>query len=183
MKRLMQILVFGALPALAMAGGDHAGGHGNDDAGHSHAAPAHRHEGAASGNGHEDEAHEHRNSAGRPGDPARATRTVEVTMHDSMRFDPAELKFKAGETVRFRVHNMGKIRHEMVLGSRKEIEEHAEMMRRMPAMEHSDPNMISLAPGEHGELVWQFDQPGSFDFACLVPGHLEAGMTGRIEVK
>lgn len=60
--------------------------------------------------------------------------------------------------------------------------EHAGMMLKMPAMTHADPNMIPLVAGQQGELVWQFTRPGEFDFACLVPGHLEAGMTGKISV-
>jgi len=91
-------------------------------------------------------------------------------MDDSMRFLPDQLKFKAGETVRFVMHNKGRIRHEMVIGSVDELQEHA------------DPNTITLAAGESGDLGWQFDKPGSFDFACLVPGHLEEGMTGKIEI-
>ncbi len=127
--------------------------------------------------------HEAQADAGRPGDPDRVGRTVEVTMNDTLRFDPAEMKFKAGETVRFVVRNAGRIRHEMVIGSEAELAEHAAMMRANPAMQHADPNMIWLAPGQQDELVWQFGRSGAFAFACLVPGHLEAGMTGRIEVR
>ena len=71
----------------------------------------------------------------------------------------------------------------MVIGTVSELKEHAEMMRKMPGMTHEESNMISLDPGESGELVWQFANTGSFDFACLVPGHLEAGMTGKIKVE
>lgn len=92
-------------------------------------------------------------------------------MSDTMRFTPDQLKFESGDTVRFVIRNAGNIKHEMVIGSMAELQEHADMMRAMPGMQHIDPNMISLAPGQRGELVWQFDQPGSFEFACLVPGH------------
>jgi len=85
--------------------------------------------------------------------------------------------------VRFLARNDGRIRHEMAIGTQDELKEHAAMMRANPAMQHAEPNMITLAPGEHGELVWQFDKPGTFDFACLVPGHLEAGMTGKFKVQ
>jgi len=166
MKMIISILVLGIVPAFAMASGDHAGGHGMN-AGHDMSSMSHD---------------SHEADAGRPGDPAKATRTIEVTMDDTMRFEPEQLKFKAGETVRFVVRNNGKIRHEMVIGSLGELKEHAEMMRANPAMQHADSNMVTLAPGEQGDVVWQFDKPGTFDFACLVPGHLEAGMTGKIEV-
>jgi len=176
MRKTISILVLGALPALAMAGGDHAGGHGMSD-GH----VMEQQHGSHDMRGMSHDSHEA--GAGRPGDPARVSRTIEVTMGDTMRFEPDHLKFKAGETVRFVVRNDGKIRHEMVLGTVAELKEHADMMRTMPAMQHADPNMISLAPGEQGDVVWQFDRSGAFDFACLVPGHLEAGMTGKIEVE
>lgn len=177
MKKTIAILILGALPALALAGGDHVGSH-DMHSGHDMGQMEH---GAHGMHGMSEDAH--KDAAGRPGDPAKIDRTIEVTMHDTMRFDPADMKFKAGETVRFVVRNEGKIRHEMVIGSVEELKEHAEMMRKMPGMQHAEPNMISLAPGESGDLVWQFDDAGAFDFACLVPGHLEAGMTGKIAVE
>ena len=122
-------------------------------------------------------------SVGRPGDPAEVSRTVEIVMDDTMRFTPDEIDVKAGETVRFFVKNIGRQNHELILGSMDELREHAEMMRRMPDMQHAEPNMIALAPGQRGGLVWRFDTAGSVDFACLVPGHLEAGMVGKINVE
>jgi uncharacterized cupredoxin-like copper-binding protein len=56
------------------------------------------------------------------------------------------------------------------------------MMRKSPEMEHADPNQVSVEPGKTGELIWQFTRDGTFDFACLEPGHFEAGMVGRILV-
>lgn len=125
----------------------------------------------------------HGSAVGKPGDPANVSRTVEVIMDDSMRFTPDEIDVKAGETVRFFVRNMGKQKHELVIGSMDELREHAEMMRKMPDMKHAEPNMITLAPNQRGGLVWQFDETGTVDFACLVPGHLEAGMVGKINVE
>lgn len=179
MKKTIAILMLGMLPALALAGGDHAGGHDmHSGRGMEQMESDSHHMERMAQHGHEAEA-----AAGRPGDPAKVNRTIEVIMHDTMRFDPSELVFKAGDTVRFLARNEGKIRHEMVVGTVDELKAHAEMMRKMPGMKHEEPNMISLAPGESGQLVWQFDKAGAFDFACLVPGHLEAGMTGKIVVE
>lgn len=147
MKKLLSILIFGLLPGLALASG------------------------------------EHDSAMGQAGDPAKVSRTIEVTMADSMRFTPDEIKVKAGETIRFFVKNTGKIPHEMVVGTADELKEHAEEMRKMPGMQHAEPNMIALKPGQRGSIVWQFDKPGTVDFACLVPGHMEAGMVGKIEVE
>ena len=56
------------------------------------------------------------------------------------------------------------------------------MMRKVPGMQRAGPNMITLGQGQHGGIVWQFDKPGTFDFACLIPGHYQAGMKGQIVV-
>lgn len=135
--------------------------------------------------GHDDGAQqdEHAATLGKPGDPAQVSRTINVTMSDAMRFEPDKLTVKRGETIRFKVNNTGKVKHEMVLGTIKELKEHAALMRKFPEMEHADPNQISVGPGETGELIWQFTRAGTFDFACLVPGHFEAGMKGKVAVK
>jgi uncharacterized cupredoxin-like copper-binding protein len=100
-----------------------------------------------------------------------------------MRYTPDKIDVKAGETIRFFVKNTGKITHEMVIGSMDELKEHAEMMRKMPGMEHAEPNMVTLKPGQRGGIVWQFDKLGAVDFACLAPGHMEAGMVGKVMVE
>lgn len=120
---------------------------------------------------------------GREGDPKKATRTVRVDMSDKMRFSPASLTIKQGDTVKFVVKNSGKVMHEMVLGSMKELKEHAEVMKRHPTMEHEEPYMAHVAPGRTETIVWQFTNAGDFNFGCLVPGHFEAGMVGKITVK
>lgn len=116
------------------------------------------------------------------GDPKRVTRVIKMTMGDDMRFTPDVLHVKQGETVKLSVENGGKLLHEIVLGSRANLEEHAEMMRKHPGMEHSAPHMLHVASGAAGEIVWRFNKAGQFDFACLLPGHYEAGMRGKIIV-
>ena len=64
-----------------------------------------------------------------------------------------------------------------------ELARHAELMKQFPGMEHDDPNIAHVKPGATGELVWRFTQAGEFQFACLVPGHYEAGMIGKVVVK
>lgn len=132
--------------------------------------------------GHGDEDH-HRSAIGQPGESAHISRTITVEMNDKMRFIPANVAVKRGETVKFVVNNNGRLKHEMVLGSVVELKEHAELMRKFPAMVHADPNQVAVEPGKTGELIWQFTKAGKIDFACLQPGHFEAGMKGRIAVK
>lgn len=111
-----------------------------------------------------------------------ATRTIKVEMSDAMRFSPAEIRIARGERVRIVVRNAGATLHEMVLGTRKELEQHAELMRRFPGMEHDEPYMAHVAPGATGEINWEFTQSGEFLYGCLIPGHFDAGMVGRIIV-
>ena len=119
---------------------------------------------------------------GKPGVAAKASRTVQVDMTDAMRFVPASVSVQQGETVRFVVKNSGKVKHEMVLGTEKELKEHYEVMKKNPEMEHADENMVTVAPGKSGEIFWQFTKAGKIDFACLQPGHYDAGMKGAVNV-
>ena len=116
------------------------------------------------------------------GDPTRVNRTIAIRMTDQMRFAPAVINVKAGETIRFVHQNVGKIMHEMVIGTRADLEQHADLMRKHPGMEHDEPYMAHVAAGKKGEMVWQFNRAGEFEFACLIPGHFEAGMRGVINV-
>ena len=120
---------------------------------------------------------------GKPGDSKKVSRAIQVVMSDDMKFTPANINVKRGETIRFVVSNAGRIKHEMIIGSTAELKQHAELMRKMPGMEHADSNQVTLDPGKSAELVWQFTEPGTVDFACLQPGHFEAGMMGTVSVK
>lgn len=120
---------------------------------------------------------------GHEGDPKKVTRVIRLEMSDAFRFTPPEVTVKRGETVRFTVRNGGQQLHEMVLGTAEELQEHAELMKKFPEMEHADANMAHVAPGASGDIVWQFTQRGEYRFACLIPGHYEAGMVGKVVVR
>ena len=126
--------------------------------------------------------HAHADAIGVPGKAAKVNRTVNVDMTDAMRFKPASIAVKQGETVRFVVKNSGRLKHEFVLGTEAELKEHYELMKKFPEMEHSDPNQVTVAPGKTGEVIWQFTKAGKIDFACLQPGHYDAGMKGFVNV-
>ena len=165
MKKTFTILAFSLLPAFAIAAVDHSrhdmhGMHGHDMSTMSHAT----------------------STVGQPGDPANVSRTIDIVMDDHMRFTPSNIQVEAGDTVRFFIKNVGQVPHEMVIGSIEELKAHSAEILAAPGMEHEEPNMITLQPGKVGGLVWQFDQPGKVDFACLIPGHTEAGMVGTVEV-
>ena len=136
---------------------------------------------ASYGLSHEHPAHV--DAIGRPGVKSKAGRTIEVSMHDDMRFVPASIQVKRGETVRLVVKNVGQMNHELMLGTEKDLKAHAAIMRQHPDMEHDEPHAVTVEPGQTRELVWQFSRAGEFKFACLRPGHFEAGMVGRLSVQ
>ena len=70
----------------------------------------------------------------------------------------------------------------MVLGTEKDLNDHYEVMKKHPEMEHAEHNMVTLAAGKSGEIIWQFTKAGKVDFACLQPGHYDAGMKGIVNV-
>ena len=140
---------------------------------------------------HEGEVHAHKGTAiqkeqkpwGIAGDAKAVKRTFQLTMSDNMRFTPDKVEVRQGEVVKFVVRNDGKLFHEMVIGTKKELDEHAALMVRFPNMEHDEPYMAHVKPGATGEIVWNFNRAGEFDFACLMPGHYQAGMVGKIKVR
>ncbi len=120
---------------------------------------------------------------GRPGDPAKVDRAIEIGVSDDMRFSPDEVRIKQGQTIRFQVLNGGQLKHMMVLGRLAELNRQAARMRQFPETPYAGPNAVSIEPGQMGELVWRFTRAGNFDFVCLVPGHLTAGMRGKVIVR
>ncbi|HWP12491.1 MAG TPA: cupredoxin family protein [Ramlibacter sp.] len=161
MKFRLPHLLAGAI--VAMSAGDAAWAHGQAHAGRASAAAA---------------------PEQKPwGIAAKAfQRTIEVRMTDNMRFSPDRIRVRQGETVRFVVRNNGKMLHEMVIGTKEALDEHAAMMLKFPTMEHDEPDMTHVNPGKDGRIVWNFNRPGEFQFACLVAGHYQAGMVGTISV-
>ena len=110
------------------------------------------------------------------------TKTIEIVMTDQMSFTPSVVKVKKGDVIKFVHKNSGKMMHEFVLGTSDSLTEHAAMMKKYPGMEHSEPYMTHVAPGKKGEVIWQFSEAGEFSFGCLIPGHFDAGMKGKVIV-
>jgi len=121
-------------------------------------------------------------SYGRPGAADHVTRTIHLDMTDNMRFSESNVKVKKGETIRFFLKNAGQVPHEFSLGTKAELDEHYEVMKKYPNMQHDEPNKVSVEPGQSGEVIWQFTKTGTVNFACLHPGHYDAGMKGQVKV-
>ncbi|MFT6465033.1 plastocyanin/azurin family copper-binding protein [Halopseudomonas sp.] len=109
-------------------------------------------------------------------------RELIIRMDDNMRFTPDHFEVAEGETLKLVIKNEGKMLHELVLGTAAELEEHAALMAKFPGMEHDEPYMAHVGAGQTQTLIWTFNRAGRFDFACLLPGHFQAGMVGGLEV-
>mgnify|MGYP003585560266 CR=1 FL=1 len=133
--------------------------------------------------------HSHRSfEAGEPGNPKRpVARTVEVTMRETddakMLFVPDRVTVRHGEQVKFVIRNTGEVEHEFMLDSVANNAKHKIQMEKNLDMEHDDPNGRRLNPDQSAEIVWRFTKPGTFEFACLIPGHYESGMKGIVVVE
>ncbi|MFT5503100.1 MAG: putative cupredoxin-like copper-binding protein [Gammaproteobacteria bacterium] len=125
-------------------------------------------------------AHDHGGTTFSVGEPAEGNpdRTIKVSMLDTMRFEfnPAFDEIHDDEVIEFIIKNDGMIRHEFSIGNAEDQVKHAEMMKNMPDMKHNDPNTVSLAPGEVGNVIWRFKNDETVVFACNELGHFEAGM-------
>lgn len=117
------------------------------------------------------------------GEARTVSKTVTVVMTDAMRFTPDRIDVRQGETLRIVVKNDGKMLHEFVIGTPKDLDEHAALMVKFPTMEHDEPYMTHVPPGQTGQIIWTFNRSGEFDFACLIAGHYQAGMVGKFTVR
>ena len=128
----------------------------------------------------------HDTAYGKPGDPKKPARVVLITFRESdgkMLFLPDNVKVRKGEQIRFQLRNNGVLDHEFVVATVEENLKHLKEMEKNPEMEHDDPNAKRLKPNATGQIVWHFTKAGTFDFSCLIPGHREAGMLGKIVVE
>jgi uncharacterized cupredoxin-like copper-binding protein len=123
---------------------------------------------------------------GMPADKTSGMTEIKISLTETedgeMLFSPRQLDFKAGETVVFTITNEGDNPHEFVMDTVANNAKHKAVMDKFPEMEHDDPNAVRLEPGEKGTIMWTFANSGTFEFACLIPGHYEAGMYGALTV-
>jgi len=192
---LVMVLAIGS--SVAMAAGQHKGGHGDEE--------DKRHmqkEGHGQGGGH-GQGQGHAFEFGKPGKAADVTRTIDIVMKDNL-YEPETISIKAGETVRFRIRNQGEALHEFGLGTEAMHEAHRPHMAMMVEhgmlevdrinyermkmdhgdgkgpMNHDDPNSKLVEPGKSAEIIWTFTKAMALEFACNIPGHYESGMVGDI---
>ncbi|NDW44544.1 plastocyanin/azurin family copper-binding protein [Ruegeria sp. PrR005] len=135
--------------------------------------------------GHGSGGHAGMMETGMPGQASQVNRTIEVTMSETddgeMIYTPKDFDIKKGETIRFSVTNKGELEHEFILDTMERNAMHKEAMSQQMES-HKSPNAITLEPGEKGEIIWTFGNSGTFEVACLIPGHYESGMFGKVAV-
>ena len=124
--------------------------------------------------------------SGEPGNANDVTKVIKIEATDMMRFKYEPFSVKARETVKFIVTNSGNMKHEFVIGTIDENEDHRtdmmEMMKSGKTMMHADANAVSLAPGEMKTLIWKFNDRVDIEADCNIPGHYEGGMHMPINV-
>jgi uncharacterized cupredoxin-like copper-binding protein len=170
------------LSTAAYAAGSHSGGHDEvkKEEAHGHGAKKDDHHADGGDDHHGDMA------VGEPGKKEEVSQTVTITMKETddgdMVFEPKSVNVVKGQTVLFTVKNVGELVHEFVLDDHKSVMKHKALMEKFPDMEHDDPNAVTLEPGKTGEVFWKFSNSGTFEFACLIPGHYDSGMKGGLTV-
>lgn len=119
---------------------------------------------------------------GMAGNPKAVSRTITLLITEQIRLLPESIDVVQGETLKIVLTNNGALKHEFVIGTSQELEEHAALMVQSPDKGHAAPHIAQIAPGKTTELVWTFNRPGVFAFACPFAGHYQSAVVGRIVV-
>ena len=142
---------------------------------------------------------------GSKGNLADVTRVIKVVMYDNY-YEPSSFQIKEGETVKFEVENAGMLVHEFNIANKMMHMKHQpemikmaengillafsidkEKMKKMAKMDksmgHSHSNSVLLEPKQKGDIIWKFDNAVNIEVACNVPGHYQAGMIAKVNIK
>ena len=142
---------------------------------------------------------------GSKGDETDVTRVIKVVMYDNY-YEPSSFQIKEGETVKFEVENAGMLVHEFNIANKMMHMKHQpemikmaengillafsidkEKMKKMAKMDksmgHSHSNSVLLEPKQKGDIIWKFDNAVNIEVACNVPGHYQAGMIAKVNIK
>ena len=142
---------------------------------------------------------------GTKGKESEVSRTIKVVMYDNY-YEPSSFQIKSGETIKFEVENAGMLVHEFNIANKMMHMKHQPEMMKMveneilladsidkekmkkmakmdKAMAHSHSNSVLLEPKQKGEIIWKFDNAFNIEVACNVPGHYQAGMIAKVNIK
>ena len=142
---------------------------------------------------------------GSKGNETDVTRVIKVVMYDNY-YEPSSFQIKKGETIKFEVENAGMLVHEFNIANKMMHMKHQpemlkmaengillafsidkEKMKKMAKMDksmgHSHSNSVLLEPKQKGDIIWKFDNAVNIEVACNVPGHYQAGMIAKVNIK
>lgn len=121
---------------------------------------------------------------GEPAESDDADRVIEIDATDDFTFEPAEVEIAMGETVTFRIANVGNLPHDFTIGDAETQDEHEAEMADMPMGDPDghDANAVTIPAGETVEMTWTFTEAGTILMGCHIPGHYDAGMRGEITI-
>ena len=142
---------------------------------------------------------------GSKGDETDVTRVIKVVMYDNY-YEPSSFQIKEGESIKFEVENAGMLVHEFNIANKMMHMKHQpemikmaengillafsidkEKMKKMAKMDksmgHSHSNSVLLEPKQKGDIIWKFDNAVNIEVACNVPGHYQAGMIAKVNIK
>jgi uncharacterized cupredoxin-like copper-binding protein len=114
--------------------------------------------------------------------PGLVTVTVDID-YSTFDFDETgnadDLRVRQGTTVRFVVNNNDPINHEFIVG---DAGVHARHEQGIEAVHPPVPGEVSVPAQTTGVTFYEFATPGSYRYACHLPGHVAYGMEGTIAV-
>ena len=139
------------------------------------------------------------------GKESEVSRVIKVIMYDNY-YEPDSFQIKAGETIKFEVENAGELVHEFNIANKMMHIKHQPEMEKMveneilfadsidkvkmkkmakmdKSMGHSHSNSVLLEPKQKGDIIWKFDNAVNIEVACNVPGHYQAGMIAKVNIK
>ena len=142
---------------------------------------------------------------GSKGNESDISRTIKVVMYDNY-YEPSSFQINAGETIKFEVENAGELVHEFNIANKMMHMKHQPEMEKMveneilfadsidknkmkkmakidKSMGHSHSNSVLLEPKQKGNIIWRFDNAVNIEVACNVPGHYQAGMIAKVDIK
>ena len=121
-------------------------------------------------------------------------RAVTVIMRD-YRFDPTPVVLVPGETVSLTILNGGLVEHELTLGD-DDVQAawaRADAAATPPAMFATPPPAsvppgtgglrVLLGSGEQATVAYTVPDDGALALVCHLPGHVERGMTGTVDLR
>lgn len=125
---------------------------------------------------------------------AAAPRDVTVIMRD-YRFDPTPVVLVPGETVRFTIFNAGLVDHDFVIGDAdvQSAWHVADAAATPPTLLATAPPAsvppgtgglrVLLSSGQQATVEYQVPTDEDLTVLCHIPGHMEKGMVGAVDLR